>query len=237
MTDGDLHPYLFGCLEVLDDHLPRGGAYNMALDEVLLQGSLELPLLRLYRWAPPAVSFGYFEHWRPVAAKFPAHEWLRRWTGGGVVEHESDWTYSLLLPRTDLIASLPARESYRLIHASLRRALHAVGLADITLLAETNDHATSDSRACFASPVHHDLIWQGRKISGAAQRRTRRALLHQGSVQAAGLQKEATAKLNRTFPLVLAPKLQSRFLSQVEDAAANDLADRKYATVKWLQRV
>ena len=60
---------------------------------------IERPLLRVYRWERPAVSFGYFERWEPVREKYPEREAVRRWTGGGVVLHGEDFTYSMLIPR------------------------------------------------------------------------------------------------------------------------------------------
>ena len=230
-------PYLFTCLDVVMDQLPHGGAYNMALDEVLLQGHLVRPLLRLYRWVKPAVSFGYFEGWQAVAAEFPTYDLVRRWTGGGVVEHRLDWTYSLLLPRTEPATNLPAGESYRLIHNVLRQALLAVGYAEVILCSDPKDVPANRAHACFVEPVHHDLLWDGRKISGAAQRRTRRGLLHQGSVQNVVLAKETADSLDRILPSLLAPSLQHRELHGDEDIAADHLATNKYATSEWLRRV
>ena len=86
-------------------------------------------------------------------------------------------------------------ESYRLIHAALAEALGAQGYA-----AGLSNIGAAHSPECFVGAVEHDVVADGRKIAGGAQRRTRRALLHQGSVQGA-------AKLSRAFGPVFAGTL------------------------------
>ena len=228
---------LFDRLEVLDDTQPRRGAFNMALDEVLLHGLAETSLLRIYRWARPAVSFGYFEAWGPLAADYPACELVRRWTGGGVVEHGQDVTYSLLLPRAHPLTNLPAGESYRLIHNALLAAILEMGWTNVSLCEGSSMHEASESRACFVNPVRYDLISGERKISGAAQRRTRQGLLHQGSVQ----HPQGVPSHPGSFPGVLAQALalqpKQRFLTLDEQAAAANLSLKKYASAEWMRRV
>ena len=89
---------LFEELTEIVDAEPRGAALNMALDEVLLAEAIA-PALRVYQWACPAVSFGYFGRHAEVAAEFPEREMVRRWTGGGTVLHGEDITYSLFVPK------------------------------------------------------------------------------------------------------------------------------------------
>jgi len=198
---------------------------NMAIDEALL-GSIEAPILRVYRWARPAVSFGYFERWQPIRQEHPTRDPVRRWTGGGVVLHGEDFTYSLLIPR-EIDTTAPG-ESYRVIHAALCRALGETGLAAEPAGASP---ATKRSQACFENPVLHDVLLGGRKVAGAAQRRTRTGLLHQGSVQ--------TLEINFNFPARfashLAAEVRADFLDVV--AEAEKLAGAKYGTQNWLERL
>ncbi len=227
----------FDRLEVLDDQPAHGAAFNMALDEVLLR-EMVLPLLRIYRWERPAVSFGYFTPWHPVFSRFPGRDLVRRWTGGGVVEHGDDVTFSLLVPRNHWLSNGRAGESYRVIHAALRTALMRLGwttelLADDTI-AQIRDTAANP---CFIHPVQDDLLSDGQKISGGAQRRTRDGLLHQGSVlPPAGTRLDAAA-LTDALPAALARKLMPRRLTPSTQAAAQILADEKYAAAGWAGRV
>ena len=102
-------PVLFEKIIEIRDETPHSAPLNMALDEVLL-GDICEPLLRIYRWEGAAVSFGYFGRYAPVAAAWPGRALVRRMTGGGVVPHGSDLTYSLIVPAGHAFAetSVPA---------------------------------------------------------------------------------------------------------------------------------
>lgn len=212
---------IFERLELMDDPQPRGAALNMAIDEALLAGVGETAILRVYRWARPAVSFGVFEEFAPVRARFPEHEWMRRWTGGGVVEHRADFTYSLIAPRSCPWAAERAEESYRLVHLAIAGVLPGAEIA--------REETPKVSRACFENPVRHDLLLAGRKLGGAAQRRTRRGLLHQGSIQAAAVDAGRLAK-------AMAGEVGRRGLDDEDFRRAEELAAAKYGTLEWLTR-
>lgn len=212
--------------EVLDPE-PHAAALNMALDEVLL-GHAEGPLLRVYRWARPAVSFGYFGKVADVEAAWPGREMVRRWTGGGIVPHGADVTYTLLVTRGCAFFRLGAEESYRAIHECLAALLVEQGSA--VRVAAVAGAKVSD--ACFENPARYDLLADGGKIAGAAQRRTRAGLLHQGSIQGAALAADFGTKLGKAF----ASRVSGRPVAASELAEAHELAAAKYATDAWLRR-
>jgi len=217
---------LLANLELLIElgHPAHGAAVNMAVDEVLLLRAQQ-PILRVYGWARPAVTFGYFEHWEPVAAAHPGCEWVRRWTGGGIVPHGEDWTYSLIVPRSDPFARIGAAESYRLIHELLGVAMRPEGVeAGVTPQA-----APKVSQACFENPAQYDLLAAGHKIAGAAQRRSRFGMLHQGSVQGVAVPSGFAERLAG----MLAGQVRPRELTPAELAEAHTLAAGKYASEAW----
>jgi len=74
--------------------------YNMALDEALLQSAPELgrPVLRFYGWLEPAATFGYSQRYAEIEKLTALRPLVRRPTGGGLVPHDADWTYSLVFP-------------------------------------------------------------------------------------------------------------------------------------------
>ncbi|MBE7504091.1 MAG: hypothetical protein HS113_28145 [Verrucomicrobiales bacterium] len=156
-------------------------AFNMAFDEQLLESPPEpdLPILRLYGWSIPAATFGYSQRYADAARLTALRPLVRRPTGGGVVPHEGDWTYTLRFPPGHWWYGLRARQSYEQLHAWLHAAFGHVGLA--TQLAATA--AAGAPTHCFVRAEQFDVLWQGAKIAGAAQRRTRQGLLIQGSVQ------------------------------------------------------
>jgi lipoate-protein ligase A len=214
-------PLLDAPLDLFLDDLPRSGAMNMALDEILAR-TCERPLLRAYRWAENAVSFGYFGRYRDVVASWPGRPIVRRWTGGGEVPHGSDFTYTLIVPGSGAFSRQPAAHTYREIHATLADLLPGV------ILAETN--APPGSAACFERPVLGDLLLDGKKIAGAAQRRGRFGLLHQGSIQTGGLPADFIAAwAARLSPQ---PRIFAAPTSALE--AAEQLARTRYATAQWL---
>ena len=156
-------------------------AYNMALDEALVEAmpSLVTPVLRFYAWTEPAASFGYFQKYTQVEQMSSLRPLVRRPTGGGLVPHDADWTYSLAFPRGHDWYSLSAIESYERVHRWIQAALAKVGIS--TELAP--EPSKAELGQCFVGHEKFDLIWRGQKIAGAAQRRTRNGLLIQGSVQ------------------------------------------------------
>ena len=160
---------------------PGHHAFNMALDEALLLAMPRLgrPVLRFYGWTVRAASFGYFQRYADIEGMTLLRPLVRRPTGGGLVPHDADWTYSLAFPPGEGWYSLSATESYRAVHEWIQAAFAKLDIA--TDLAAACRKAQAGQ--CFAGHEKFDLLWQGRKIAGAAQRRTREGLLIQGSVQ------------------------------------------------------
>jgi lipoate-protein ligase A len=164
---------------------PGHYAFNMALDEALLESMPRLgrPVLRLYGWTQPAASFGYFQKYAQVAQLTPLRPLVRRPTGGGLVPHDADWTYSLAFPPDHEWYALSAIESYRRVHEWIQAAFNRLNVSTELALAP---HATGPGQ-CFAGHEQFDLLRGGTKIAGAAQRRRRDGLLLQGSIQTRGL--------------------------------------------------
>lgn len=156
-------------------------AFNMALDEALLENISRLgkPVLRFYGWTEPAATFGYFQKYSEVEATTQLRPLIRRPTGGGIVPHDADWTYSAVFPRGDEWHSFKAEESYRRIHDWLRLAFAELKIE--TELASCCKKSLPGQ--CFVGHEKFDLLWHGKKIAGAAQRRNKFGLLIQGSVQ------------------------------------------------------
>jgi len=198
----------------------------MAVDEALLREVCE-PVLRIYEWNVPAVSLGYFQP-AALAGKRP---FVRRYTGGGLVDHARDVTYTLVLPRKHPWMELSMPESYGQVHRGVQAALAACGIeSELTAAA----HAV-ESDACFAKPVRFDLVAAGRKLSGAAQRRTREGLLHQGSILLPDPARNAA--LRAGFAAAFFARLEVAAtlgdLTAGEAARAADLERDRYATETW----
>jgi lipoate-protein ligase A len=211
-------------------------ALNMAIDEALLESVSQLgrPVLRFYGWTEAAATFGYSQRFSDVCQWTSLRPLIRRPTGGGLVPHDADWTYSLVIPPAHEWYALKAFESYRRMHEWINRAFTALGLS--TELAPSEQNKTPGQ--CFAGAEKFDLLCKGVKLAGAAQRRNSSGLLIQGSVQprvcAVSRRAWADAMLDAT-PLVGAGWTRLRLEAATADRA-EDLAQGKYSQPEYNQR-
>lgn len=164
-------------LEWWADPVARSGPEAMAVDEWMLE-TADRPRLRVYQWSGAWASIGYFGNFELAKTAIPNRQWVRRRSGGGVVDHADDWTYSLAVPGRFRLARARGGESYLFIHRALVHVLRAEGIK-VSLAAEPGD---ANQALCFRNPVPHDVVLGNKKIAGAGQRRSRYGLLHQGSV-------------------------------------------------------
>jgi lipoate-protein ligase A len=214
-------------LLIHDDLEPKSAALNMAVDEALLETATS-PALRFYRWRRPAISFGYFGIYADVANQRDQREIVRRWTGGGIVPHGEDLTYSVIIPAAHAFFARSSLEIYSELHEAIQRALQQNGID--ALLA--NAAAPKRSEDCFANAVRADVMSRGRKIAGAAHRRSRAGLLHQGSIQLDNLADRFKEDLAR----IICDRFERRVLSPRVLDRAFAIAAAKYGTSEWLTR-
>src|SRR5213080_4698473 len=225
---------LFTALRIYHDNAPHSSAMNMAIDEALLEHAA-VPSIRFYQWHSPALSFGYFGKFADVADYSIERDLVRRWTGGGIVFHGDDLTYSIVIPATEPVFSESSRSIYERIHNALRDALVSEGRDAVVAAVADRGSGVSDADYnghCFANPVRADVLSNGRKVAGAAQRRTRRGLLQQGSIQ--GIQ--LANKFADQFANELCSECYHRTLDERLIARAREIADEKYGAASWLQR-
>jgi lipoate-protein ligase A len=166
-----------------------GAAENMALDFLLLQRypDAAAPRCRHYEWRRPACTFGFGQKIAFVRANLPAGDNLdlcRRPTGGGIVDHRNDWTYSLVIPRGHGLFDERATQSYRAVHECLAEVLGALGQS-VELKPAAEPPAAEGPGVCFQRAEIYDLVnpLTGAKVAGAAQKRNKHGLLIQGSVE------------------------------------------------------
>jgi lipoyl(octanoyl) transferase len=230
---------LFGTLKVCHDVSPHSAAMNMSIDEVLLETAV-VPTVRFYRWRSPALSFGYFGRFSHVAIYASERDLVRRWTGGGIVLHGDDLAYSIVIPASDSVFHESSIVIYEKIHRALAGALngvgeHAVVAGDVDafeLRVGTRAAASGTGYNCFANPVRADVMMDGRKIAGAAQRRTRRGLLQQGSIQGVAVKTDLAQK----FSQALSASCREFEINEEIFQRARELAHQKYGTESWLKK-
>jgi lipoyl(octanoyl) transferase len=211
----------FEKLRLIQEEQARPAAENMAVDESLFLSSAD-PVFRSYRWVRPSVSFGYFISWEEVSRRFSGRDLVRRWTGGGIVEHGQDFTYSLICPGS---RNLPTLELYRFVHSAMATILRIKG-SPVEIAPGTDP---SRSAACFEKAVQFDLQLRGEKIAGAAIRRNRQGLLLQGSIQ----RFEVPAHFGEMLAAALSEQVESLVVPESVMEQAARIAKEKYGAAEW----
>jgi lipoate-protein ligase A len=228
---------LFANLTIYHDESPHSAAMNMAIDEALLATAV-VPTIRFYRWRFPALSFGYFGKFSDVAIYAAERDLVRRWTGGGIVFHGDDLTYSIVIPASDPVFDESSIAIYEKIHRALADALNGVGERAVVAGGvdpggiALSKHAAASGYNCFANPVHADVMMGGRKIAGAAQRRTRRGLLQQGSIQGFAMKTDLAKK----FAQALSANCSEFEANEEIFRRAREFAQQKYGPESWQRR-
>jgi lipoate-protein ligase A len=255
----------------LIDQGPLDGPSNMALDEALLScfdAKLSQPILRLYGWNPPALSIGRYQK-ADSALKLDLCQAdgvpvVRRMTGGGIIFHAQELTYSLICSPQQLGEPAGVKEGFRKLCAFLLGTYRRLGLepAFAVDLNPAGERLGARTDFCFAGKEEFDLLVNGRKIGGNAQRRMRGAILQHGSIplenrlqdafrylaQPApgaagaislaelGLRPELEslkAMLTDAFQEALGVKLHRDRLTVEEEQAAARLEEQKYRSSEW----
>lgn len=166
----------------------------MALDASLLEeiGKREKPLLHLYDWEGDSATFGYFidphKLLTPEAMEGKVLHLARRPTGGGVIFHVADWAFSLIVPASHPAYSVNTLENYAYVNHLVIEVIerYTDKKAVLSLLPAEPVAKIPDSRHfCMAKPTKFDVMLEGRKVGGGAQRRTRTGFLHQGTISLA----------------------------------------------------
>ena len=212
---------------------------NMAVDELLLEKPEFLQgriLLRLYGWDRPSVSIGYSQKYGAVSAE-SGYSVVRRPTGGGIVYHDMDLTYTVVVPALHPIEKLDRVESYHVFHRAVLRAMSVFGkkgsLADSSV--SVSDRA---AMKCFSTPTKYDVICENRKMAGAAQRRTKKGILHQGSISlevSGGDRNKLAEELIKGFASEFNVEFENFIVPDVLLAEADNLSSAKFATAEWIK--
>jgi lipoyl(octanoyl) transferase len=193
----------------LIDAGPLDGPSNMALDEALLSCFDEKssqPILRLYGWAPPALSLGRYQD-ADAALKLDlcaadGVAVVRRMTGGGIIFHAQELTYSIVCGPTDIGDAAGVKDGFRRLCGFLLGTYQRLGLAatfavDLNAAGERLGERTD---FCFAGKEEFDVLVNGRKIGGNAQRRKRGVILQHGSIPLESRVQDAVRYLKGAAP-------------------------------------
>lgn len=147
------------------------------------------PILHFYEWAGESATYGHFidpaKLLKMDRVKQLSLQLARRPTGGGIVFHRWDMAFSILIPAKCPEFSLNTLENYAFVNQAVLSAVKEFleNKPPLSLIQE--DIASWDpncSHFCMAKPTKYDVMWEGKKIAGAAQRKTHKGFLHQGTI-------------------------------------------------------
>ncbi len=183
---------------------PARGAWNMAVDEAILESvgrGASLPTLRLYAWQPPCLSLGYAQPFSDVdRPRLQERGWdmVRRPTGGRAILHSDELTYAVVAPPDEPRLAGTLLESYNRLAQALLAAMQLLGLP-----VEIQEHAAlpaaqNTNPVCFEVPSTYEITVGGKKLVGSAQARRKEGLLQHGSLPLSGDLRRITQALS--FP-------------------------------------
>ncbi len=232
---------IFSDLNLWIDETDRTVAGQMAMDEAILQSSRSerAAFLRFYILPENSITLGFF---MPVSEVDPdrrnkAESIVRRLTGGGIVYHGQDITFSLVVGKHHPLSSEPTVERYRVLHVALCDALIRSGIWIGAELLPVSSASTQKPMGCFENPVGWDVMDQhsGAKIGGGAQRRSGGAWLHQGTVQVPGERSIGAPWING-YAGNLGDPVPWSGGAEIEELAL-ELESTRYSSSEWNNRV
>lgn len=207
-------------LQIFDSGI-LSAAENMALDAKLLS-ELDpngLPLLHLYDWKRPSITFGHFiqpkEFLHLDQLEMMGIDLARRPTGGGIVFHLWDLAFSFLMPANHPACSQNTLENYEFVNRAVRKAVAKMGEGMELIPQDAPLMSLDCAKFCMARPTIYDVVLQGRKIAGAAQRRTKLGYLHQGTISLRAPDFDLLKRVLRSEEVLLAMKDFSYVSTQV----------------------
>lgn len=246
------------------------GRENMAIDEALFRcfdPVSSQPVLRLYSWQPSALSLGRFQKAGDdldlTRCRADNLTVVRRITGGGVIYHADELTYSLVCSPRQVPLATSVKESFRVLTSFLLGFYRALGLQADYAVDLTPERVGVRTPLCYAGKEGYDVLVNGRKTGGNAQRRSRGVVFQHGSIpmlsriqqglnylkiKPDGVEQLATCLLNegialdykdlkqvllQQFEAKLSAKLQLGGLTHQEQSLSEKLLNEKYCADCW----
>lgn len=172
---------------VLDTH-ENSAKKNMSLDQDLLTSLDKEPILHLYEWQKKSITYGYFLD--PVnflnmqAIEDLEIDIAQRPTGGGVTLHFWDYAFSFLMPSQHVLYCKNPIENYHFVNRIVAHSVEkAFGLNHVNVIFDSYQMQSEiQTHFCMARPTKYDVVSQGLKVAGSAQRNTKKGYLHQGMI-------------------------------------------------------
>ncbi len=169
---------------------PVDGATQMATDQAILEHAdiIDCPTMRVYSWQPFCISLGYHQSEDRIdlsRCAGDAIDVVRRPTGGRAVLHAEEVTYSVIIPHSSPLCGASISETYARISQGLAKGIQTLGVPAEMEKRSIDLHShykTSLSVSCFSAAALSEILVQGKKLVGSAQRRLPSGVLQHGSI-------------------------------------------------------
>lgn len=221
----------------------RPAQENMDIDRDLLEKMRpdDPPILHFYEWEGDAATHGYFLDPGKLLNLKEAERLnlslARRPTGGGIIFHVSDLAFSALVPAGHPRFSLNTLDNYDFINSAVKRGVKTFFESDPSLLPEEPMPLDESCRYfCMAKPTIYDVMLEGRKVAGAAQRRRKQGFLHQGSIAIALPKENFLNAILLPDTQVKEAMLSNTFSILGREWTASDLYEVREALKRQLQK-
>jgi lipoate-protein ligase A len=170
---------------------PAQGAWNMAVDEAILEHigrGDSVPTLRLYAWTPACLSLGHAQPFADVdLTRLKQHGWevVRRATGGRAILHTDELTYSVIAPSDEPRVEGSVLESYNRLAQALLLAVKNLEIP-VEMKEGKAGNGEANNPVCFEVPSTYEITVNGKKLIGSAQARKKEGVLQHGSLPLTG---------------------------------------------------
>lgn len=165
------------------------GFYNMAVDEAIasaVEKGISPPTLRFYGWKSPTLSIGYLQKIDKkidiAYCRKNGIDIVLRPTGGRAVLHDKEVTYSIISPRDNHLFPDNISGTYKAISEALAEGLSFLGIDAKLSSAFRIPHSAFQNPSCFAATSKYEIVVNGKKLIGSAQRRYKKSFLQHGSI-------------------------------------------------------
>ena len=217
---------------------PARGAWNMAVDEAILEAAgreLVPPTLRLYAWSPPCLSLGFAQPATDIdlpALKHRSWDLVRRPTGGRAILHTDEITYSICGPHTEPRLAGSVLESYQRLSEALVEALQMLAIPaqvhpEHARHTSQPNNSSAQGPVCFEVPSSYEITAGGKKVIGSAQARKAEGVLQHGSLPLYG-------DLTRILQVLVLPEGNEQAIEQARHRAAQRLQERAITIEEYL---
>ncbi len=234
-----------------------GNAFQQMANDILLLENYPYPdaiRFRFYDWNKPSITFGYSQSYQWVINQLAKKEIqiCRRPTGGGLVDHQNSWTYTLIIPASSNFYREKPSILYKYIHECLKSAMEILSISaklfpccndpdysnynlskDIAISPQLESH-------CFQLPSAHDVICSksDEKIAGAALKRNKYGLLFQGTISKTLLEVDET-KFQNSFTENLAALFETKKIDIQWPEISKDIYEvtyRQFKSPEWNEK-